>query len=213
MTKPNNGHSEDKYKQMKKVHKTKELILEVSSGLFSEFGFEGTSIRNIAKKVGVRESAIYNHFESKQSIFLELMNNLKPESISKEILTDELIDQLNRPEKFLVNFAQNIYRFWQSRNERLFIKLLLKEQPIEIGGIQFSVKNYVEEYIKIIALIFNELMKHKFIKRGNSGIYANLFFAPIFLLRITNLEAQNQNDIYSSIKEHVKYFWETIQPK
>lgn len=198
---------------MKKANKTKELILEKSSELFSELGFAGTSIRNIAKKVGVRESAVYNHFNSKESIFLELVKNLKSESISREILTDELIDQLNKPEKFLVNFAQNIYKFWQTGNERLFIKLLLKEQPFEIDGIEISIKNYVGEYIKIIKLIFDELMKHKFIKKGNGKIYANLFFSPIFLLRITNLESQNQNEIYLSIKEHTKYFWETIKLK
>jgi len=164
---------------MKKPNRTRELILEESSELFAELGFAGTSIRNIAKKVGVRESAIYNHFESKESIFLELINNLKPESISREILTEELIDQLNKPEKFLINFALNIYKVWQNKNERLFIKLLLKEQPIEIGGIQFSMKNYVDEYIKIIKLIFDELMKHRFIKKGNGEIYANFCFSPI----------------------------------
>jgi len=49
---------------MKKGEKTKSLILVKSLQLISENGYSGTSIRNISAAVGLRESAIYNHFKS-----------------------------------------------------------------------------------------------------------------------------------------------------
>jgi AcrR family transcriptional regulator len=48
---------------------TKERILNISLELFSKHGFSGVSVRDIAKKVGVRESALYKHFKNKQDIF------------------------------------------------------------------------------------------------------------------------------------------------
>ena len=40
----------------------------VALDLFSRYGFAGSSVRHIAKEVGIRESAIYNHFSSKDAI-------------------------------------------------------------------------------------------------------------------------------------------------
>ena len=47
---------------------TKQKILQVSTTLFSELGYKGTSVRKIAKNVGIRESAIYNHYKNKEEI-------------------------------------------------------------------------------------------------------------------------------------------------
>ncbi|MCG8571995.1 MAG: TetR/AcrR family transcriptional regulator, partial [Spirochaetes bacterium] len=47
---------------------TKERIFEIAVELFSQKGFHGTSIRDIAKQVGIKESSLYNHFSSKSAI-------------------------------------------------------------------------------------------------------------------------------------------------
>ena len=52
--------------------KTSELILEIASKLFSQKGFNGTSIREIASKAKVNISAISYHFESKENLFLQV---------------------------------------------------------------------------------------------------------------------------------------------
>ncbi|MEG1477506.1 MAG: TetR/AcrR family transcriptional regulator, partial [Oscillospiraceae bacterium] len=49
--------------------KTKQRILDYSLQLFSCDGFSGVSMRNIAAAVGVKESSLYKHFQSKQAIF------------------------------------------------------------------------------------------------------------------------------------------------
>ena len=49
--------------------KTKDKILIEALSLFSVSGFSGVSVRDIAKAVGIRESAIYKHYKNKQDIF------------------------------------------------------------------------------------------------------------------------------------------------
>ncbi|MFN7064846.1 MAG: TetR/AcrR family transcriptional regulator [Aquificaceae bacterium] len=51
---------------------TKEKILEASLKLFSQKGIRETTIKDIAKEVGVTEGAIYRHLESKEEIVLGL---------------------------------------------------------------------------------------------------------------------------------------------
>ena len=54
-----------------KINK-KELILEEAAKLFKEKGFGGTSMRDLAEKVGMEAASMYNHIKSKDEI-LELI--------------------------------------------------------------------------------------------------------------------------------------------
>jgi len=58
---------------------TKAQILAASLELFSEQGFEATSISQIADAVGVRKASLYAHFSSKQDILNSLMGELTEE--------------------------------------------------------------------------------------------------------------------------------------
>ena len=48
---------------------TKEKILDTALELFSRHGYDGASVRDIARAVGIRESSLYNHFPSKRALF------------------------------------------------------------------------------------------------------------------------------------------------
>ena len=52
---------------------TKSRLLDHARLLFAQHGYEGVSMRDIAGSVGIRQSAIYNHFENKQHLLVTLM--------------------------------------------------------------------------------------------------------------------------------------------
>ena len=52
---------------------TKELILEEALKQFSQKGYDGTSMSDIAGPLEISKAAIYKHFESKQQIFDEII--------------------------------------------------------------------------------------------------------------------------------------------
>jgi len=51
---------------------TRERILDVALDLFIEKGFDGTSLREIAERLGVTKAALYYHFASKDDILMAL---------------------------------------------------------------------------------------------------------------------------------------------
>jgi AcrR family transcriptional regulator len=51
---------------------TRERILDISLELFSDQGYERTSLRQIAERLGFSKAAIYYHFASKEEILLAL---------------------------------------------------------------------------------------------------------------------------------------------
>ncbi len=76
---------------------TKVKIIEVAIECFGELGYEGTSMRLIAEKLGISKPAIYYHFPDKQHLFqgivefvmdkfsntLEAIKNNQTDAISK----------------------------------------------------------------------------------------------------------------------------------
>ncbi len=52
---------------------TRSRIRAAALTLIASRGYEAVSMRDIAERVGVRPSAIYNHFEGKQAILTDLM--------------------------------------------------------------------------------------------------------------------------------------------
>ena len=68
---------------------TRERILEVALELFNEQGYDKTSLREIAERLGVTKAALYYHFERKEDILLEL--HLRLHELGRDIL-----DQLDR---------------------------------------------------------------------------------------------------------------------
>jgi AcrR family transcriptional regulator len=81
------------------MKKTKRKIFETSMKLFSEKGYDATSIEEITATVGVAKGTLYYHFSSKEEIFNFLVEEgMKLLKNSIEIKTskcDNTIDKLN----------------------------------------------------------------------------------------------------------------------
>jgi AcrR family transcriptional regulator len=53
--------------------RTRQAILDAALDLFADKGYFGTSLRDVAAAVGVRESALYNYFAGKDALFEALL--------------------------------------------------------------------------------------------------------------------------------------------
>lgn len=54
----------------------KQMIKNVALDLFGQKGYEDTSLAEIAKEVGIKKPSIYNHFRSKEDLFIEVLEDL-----------------------------------------------------------------------------------------------------------------------------------------
>jgi AcrR family transcriptional regulator len=115
---------------------TRERILDVALELFNEQGYEKTSLREIAERLGVTKAALYYHFERKEDLLLEL--HLRLHELGRGIL--EQLDGISDPREVVAAWPglldqfidavlanRDLFRFHQ-RNERALQQLTDNER-------------------------------------------------------------------------------------
>jgi len=60
--------------------KKQQEIINISIELIADLGIQGFTIKNLSKRVGVTEGAIYRHFESKTEILYSILKAFQAES-------------------------------------------------------------------------------------------------------------------------------------
>ena len=58
---------------------TKQLILDHALALFTDKGYEGASMDDIARAVGIRKASLYAHFDGKERIFSAIFDDILAE--------------------------------------------------------------------------------------------------------------------------------------
>lgn len=81
---------------------TKERIFQTAFELFGRYGYEGTSIRRIAKESGVNLAAVNYHFTNKESLFWEIMAATFQD-------LDRQISEYEKETKTSVDLAMKVY--------------------------------------------------------------------------------------------------------
>ena len=120
---------------------TRERILDVALDLFTDQGFDGTSMREIAERLNISKPAIYYHFASKEDILMALhmrlhefgkvgLERLASQDVTLQtwgaLLTD-LVDQMMSQRKIFL---------MHERNQAALEKLHRKDHDAEHDDIQ-----------------------------------------------------------------------------
>jgi AcrR family transcriptional regulator len=80
-----------------------ESLLRVAVGLFNERGYDGTSMEDLARKLGITKSAIYHHVPSKEEL-LKLAVNRALDGLFA------LVDELDRVDGRAVDRLEHLVR-------------------------------------------------------------------------------------------------------
>ena len=133
---------------------TKELLLQAALALFAEKGFEGTSVRDIARSVGLSESVLYAHFDSKRAIFEAVFARLGPLSATNALL-DLMVDADADPPGFLRSLVERIMTEWSAPAARQLISLMSHDNMLHSAelhdGITASLGGLAQVFARWIA--------------------------------------------------------------
>lgn len=108
---------------------TRRRLLDAALDAFARHGFAGASIRAITRAVGVRESAFYAHFPSKQAVWEELFAAAGPAAVAR--ISEQLGE--GAPDEVLGRLAAAIVDTWSEPRARATLSVVLREA---VGGEQ-----------------------------------------------------------------------------
>lgn len=198
---------------------TKQRIMAVSLELFSQKGFSAVSIRDICRRVGIKESSIYYHFKNKQAIFDALLERFEQVATNMmgtlaRSITEQPVDT-GKP-------------FYQTANDTFFEAYLMDDfcnktmrlLQIEQRGNATARKMYdrwmFEVPLQFQSQVFDTLMARKLILQADSGYLAVQYYAPIYLfaerwLLSGALTELQKKTFRHAARQHIERFFKAIE--
>ena len=194
--------------------KTKDKILIEALSLFSVSGFSGVSVRDIAKAVGIRESAIYKHYKNKQ----ELFDTIVEVSVGRiDSLQEELISKFNHnvntKEVFPISIIQeiycNIFLFYLTDDVLSKFRRMMTIEHLKDNELNRKFKDmFIEKTLSYQSEVFRKLINEGKVNGTNPDIMAIHFYSPIFMLFFRyDSEDDKIDEALNLIKKHIQEFF------
>ncbi len=195
-----------------KSNSTKLKILKESKALFSQLGYKGTSVRKIASKVGIRESALYNHFKNKEEIFLNITKDIFVSPFSFSI--QSIQESASKGKPFLKKYAMQ-YKLltFDKDNESMFRIVLIELLQNKIFREQFM-SQFHDKNVKILSEGFFIMMKNNLVHPGDPMMMSYEFLSTLFYIRLQitllRFDKISTNSLSTQFEKHVDFFWANI---
>ena len=183
---------------------SRQRILKIASDLFSEFGFLGASMEDIAKRLNITKAALYYHFGSKKELYLEVLR----ESFQDLMETiNKGVSKAESPKEIVFGLIRS-YLVYGAKEKNLMKSLILKTPNIDP-----EIVDYIAKLRKKTNHQFETFLR-KFLKKKNLVQKVDLKFITSFLLGAMDrlvLEA-SLSDRKLNIKKKSSQILEIIDP-
>lgn len=195
---------------------TRDALLDAALDRFSTCGYGGTSIRDLARDVGIRESSVYKHFPSKQAIFDALIER------ADEAFT-QLAAGLDADPSDAISAQERYARITATELEHLAVAMLdavaaephirnligiLTLEQFRDPAVGSRLRGYIlDGPIEFQSRVFTHLRDNGMLRDGLDPVdAARAFWSPIACLLLTS---QFDDDARATVRAHVHHFSHT----
>ncbi len=195
---------------------TKERIVEEALKLFSQSGYMGASMNDIAEKLGVTKAALYKHYKSKQEILdsiVETMNRMDAERVKQYEMPEGKMEEVIAEYKDtafdkIKQFTKVQFLHWTEEEfPCCFRKMLTLEQYRSPEMARLYQTYLAEGPLSYMETIFEGLT-------GNAKEAKQLaldFYGPIFLLYSVYDGTEEKEGVVKLLEQHMEHFSANFQ--
>ena len=200
---------------MKEFTGTKKKIFDTALTLFAKQGYKSTTMRQIAREVGIQQSAIYNHFKNKEAILDTAIDKLSSSNLIN-IFEDKEPQELYKKGRLLLKNIANMFKLisYDTKTDLLF-RFMMQELFNNERLREFYNEEFYQKNVKKLSAIFFMMMQDEMIVYTDPLLLANEFFSPLFFyqLQIVRLKADNKptSTAATLFEKHVEFFWDRIK--
>lgn len=190
---------------------TKERIMEAALELFSQNGYLGTSMNDIAGQLGITKAALYKHYTCKQEILdriVERMNELDYERAKEYEMPETEPDGFaeayaNTPIEKIRVYSVAQFRHWtEEKFSSCFRKMLTLEQYRDPEMTRLYQNYLASGPLEYMAAIFRKITDSD----AAAMQLALEFYGPMYLLYSVYDSAEHKEKITSLLDAHIERF-------
>ncbi|WP_297420421.1 TetR/AcrR family transcriptional regulator [Clostridium sp.] len=181
------------------MNKTRNLIFESAIKIFSESGYRGATMDEIASNAGLAKGTLYYHFKSKEEIF----NFIVEEGL--QILLNQVVEVQNMnigPIEKLIKISRIQLTFLYRYTD--FFKVVMS-QLWGTENRQNELRQKIRKYINEIEINIKGAMENNLIEKGDIELIAFEFFGSLCSSAIYESIRIEKIDLEDIIESTIKF--------
>ena len=192
---------------------TKDALFRAAVDLFARKGYHGTSVRDLAREVGIKESSVYNHFSSKEAILdaaLEYqLNMFTTAARALDGLKETRVDSITDPVEFwLAGTAEFLKHMDETSNT--ISRILVNEMYLNAKCRAFYLETLLKVRKELTGAIFTEMRRKNMIRdcdiRETAAQYVHMLQGLEIEHTLRMLEGENPATLQTEMLTHMQSF-------
>ena len=186
---------------------TKERILAAALELFSQNGYAGTNIRELAGSLGMGKSSMYRHFESKEEIWNTLLDELIAYYEARFGSPERLPPVPDSPEGLTAMTMQMVDFTVHDETVIKTRKMLTIEQFRDDRARALATKYFLTGLTDMFTQLFAGMMDKGLLRRDDPAMLAFAYTAPISaLIHLCDREPEKAEEAMTQVEAFSRYF-------
>lgn len=155
------------------IHKQEQLF-NTAAALFAEKGYHGTSIKDLARAIGLQKGSLYHYFNSKEELLFRLLDEYVTEALDNiEAICALEIAPVEKLRRFMLFYSG----FYAGDRDRL---VLLINDIDKLGGTyREQIIEKERRYYQSLTGIFSQLQAGGMMKAMPQAVAAFAFFGMV----------------------------------
>lgn len=186
---------------------TRDRILNEALTLFSENGYDGTGVEQIAEKVGIKAPSLYKHFKGKEDILYALID-ITEARYEEFFGSNRHIGKLpESKEEFMQTAIKKVSFTMNDPMIRKMRKFLVREQFRNERFAEITTKHQLHGIQGMYMKIIEGMMSKGLFKEDDPELLATEVTAPVALwIAKADRQPQCTRESMENIEKHVRHF-------
>jgi AcrR family transcriptional regulator len=148
----------------------REIVLEIAKQHFAQFGFRGANLEDIASASGVTKPVLYDHFASKEGLFLAVLDGIRNEllSVGQHAIASDATN-----EKRIKTAIRQFFEYAEQHPTSMQVLLSVAQGE---GVLERAVNEIQEEVTTALATLFRGLIHKRLSKRQEDQLLLQIEF-------------------------------------
>ena len=190
----------------------KEPLIKAARDLFSEKGFDGTGVDEIAESIGIKGPTIYKYFKNKEDLLKAVIDTAEDEYLKGMGANDNLPDRINSGEDLKAYALKSLDFTLKNDTAKKMRKLITMEQYRNATLAKLTTRHQLTYLQDVYTAIFQKMMDRGQMVKGDAAIIALEFISPItIMVQLLDRQPRKKKEALQIVEKHIDIFLEKYE--